>query len=690
MIDACGRNEYYQILPKSNHDKPQAKFSHELDIDPSLIASFSSFYCHSVYITTKGEIRGIGYNKDGRIISSLPKKILNNYTEFEIKNKEGHLMTPLSAVCGKDYSLYLVTEKKNGNKAHLAYSYPNIKTDHPLFLNIGEVTPVSLFGGYCHSAAIDDNGSILFIPNSISNSPKTKIELVSLPDDEEAVNIACCESFIVALSSTGKIYESGVKKGKLKFKEVEELKGKKIVFLNGLFRHCFVVTDEGVVYVKGEDTSGCLCLGEDVSSVSKFTKISSLSKYKIKAAFAGYSHSFFQTAKGKFLACGYNYYGQLHINEKKTDEYYTSPIETSIKNDVTFIIAGVCLTLTFDKEIQRMPNKVFKKFGENSELLKKYEEEIRALKEENEMLRKRLKSKKTNDEVEIIEQSGVRDMRRIEMIGRSSQSKVYKVARVEYYALKVYLMNKKSSSSKSSSKDSKKTLNSLNQLVRKCEIMNRVCHKNIIKTFGFCFGDENHSPSLLLEYCEYNLSDLVEELTDIQRVTAIYEISLAMKEVHAADLIHFDLKPENILFDDDKHVKVSDIVNSCVFDVSDLDNLKEAGIGTLKFMAPEILNESDGLTEKVDVYSFGVVVFFILSGGSYPKIKVREVADGKKAKIPKSMNKVARQLIGGCWSTEPDDRPSFEEIVDYIKDNKFKLIDGVEKSIKKINEFLSS
>lgn len=38
-----------------------------------------------------------------------------------------------------------------------------------------------------------------------------------------------------------------------------------------------------------------------------------------------------------------------------------------------------------------------------------------------------------------------------------------------------------------------------------------------------------------------------------------------------------------------------------------------AGVGTQKFMAPEILNENE-YDEKVEIYSFSVVLFFILTG----------------------------------------------------------------------------
>lgn len=66
-----------------------------------------------------------------------------------------------------------------------------------------------------------------------------------------------------------------------------------------------------------------------------------------------------------------------------------------------------------------------------------------------------------------------------------------------------------------------------------------------------------------------------------------------------------------------------------------------------------------------------------------------EQGNGKKAKIPKEINEVSRDLILRCWSTNAEDRPSFSEIVEFINSKKFSLIDGVEKDIDVIKKFLS-
>lgn len=77
--------------------------------------------------------------------------------------------------------------------------------------------------------------------------------------------------------------------------------------------------------------------------------------------------------------------------------------------------------------------------------------------------------------------------------------------------------------------------------------------------------------------------------------------------------------------------------------------------------------------EKVDVYSFGTLVFFVLSGGNLPKIKIKERDSGKKAEIPSSFNEFSKKLLNECWNFNPKDRPSFQMILDDFERNHYNL-----------------
>lgn len=208
------------------------------------------------------------------------------------------------------------------------------------------------------------------------------------------------------------------------------------------------------------------------------------------------------------------------------------------------------------------------------------------------------------------------------------------------------------------------------------EILNNLNHINIIKTFGFCTGDETHQPAMLLEYCPKNLKDFIEAKhyspTDI--ILIIVQICKAMKYIHENNIIHRDLKPENILLDGNKVVKLSDFGISKLVTKEEQTTTFTKGIGSLLFMAPELFKKEGSYDFKVDVYAFGTVLYFVLTGGNLPEIGIKDVLEGKKAEIPYYVNKFSADLINKCWSSSPDERPSFTDIVKEIEDNHYNLI----------------
>ena len=106
------------------------------------------------------------------------------------------------------------------------------------------------------------------------------------------------------------------------------------------------VSKEGRVFGCGSNEHGKLGIGKETKSVLSFTEISSLGRYEIKSAYAGYSHSLFITQTGQILLCGYNSGGQLLLSSGPGEDVYL-PTETTIKCSATFCIAGCCLNIVF-------------------------------------------------------------------------------------------------------------------------------------------------------------------------------------------------------------------------------------------------------------------------------------------------------------------------------------------------------
>ncbi|KAK8883863.1 hypothetical protein M9Y10_042963 [Tritrichomonas musculus] len=298
-------------------------------------------------------------------------------------------------------------------------------------------------------------------------------------------------------------------------------------------------------------------------------------------------------------------------------------------------------------------------------------------------------------EIEIWSPEEINQLEKVKKIGRGATSKVLKVSRNVFYALKIF----NAEVCKSDKKPSKKYVDSddenedenddkieidfekMKKFFYEYELLNQLDHPNVVKTFGFCYGNRKQPPSILLEYCPFNLRDFIlkRKLKDVDIVRIIVEICNAMKYVHQLGIIHRDLKPENILLSTTRKVKLSDFGISRLVTPETQTESYTQGIGTLQFMAPELLSKRAKYNEKVDVYAYGVVVYFILTGGELPNISIIDVGNGKKAKIPRTVNKFSQKLIYSCWSQNPNDRPSFAEIGDLIAKNGYALIDDIDE-----------
>ena len=225
----------------------------------------------------------------------------------------------------------------------------------------------------------------------------------------------------------------------------------------------------------------------------------------------------------------------------------------------------------------------------------------------------------------------------------------------------------------------------IKQLYLEYEMLNNLNHPNIIKAYGFFYGDKNNDPAILLEYCKFNLEQVIKDLDDIYLVGIIYEICSAMRYVHAKKIIHRDLKMKNILINLKKHVKICDFGISKVMDLTTQTSMTH-GIGTIPFMAPELFEIDAKYNEKVDVFAFGVIMFYILPNGQTPKYSVPGHYEG--IEFPSRINELSRQIIKQCLMTLPNERPSFKQILKMITINDFLLIDGIENDISILKKHL--
>jgi serine/threonine protein kinase len=110
-----------------------------------------------------------------------------------------------------------------------------------------------------------------------------------------------------------------------------------------------------------------------------------------------------------------------------------------------------------------------------------------------------------------------------------------------------------------------------------------------------------------------------------------------------------------------------------------------------RYLAPECY---EGIFHgPSDVFAFGLILFEILVGRPpFPKNFTRwQIAwivafEDRRPEIPDFVPAPARELIENCWATDPDDRPTFEEIVDRLAEMQFRVTACVNSA--KVAEFV--
>lgn len=345
----CGCNCFHQLDDQSNNKDSVGRpiISPFQDLNSSFtnkISSYSTYYDHTIAITKEGKIFTIGDNSEGQISNFINKKKIDKFMHFKIDddNNKYHF---ISAVCGKNYTLYLASEIKTSGKRELIYSHKKLK--NAAFISLTKYRPVSLFGGSTNAAVVDEKGSFMFFPDNSSNLADNP-EHVSLPNGERTVSIACCQKFIVVVSSSSSVYYSEIndKPTFVNLRKIESLQNQQIIDVSGTFDHCFALSKDGRVFAFGSNKEGQLGIGEHVHELNEFIEISTHLHSKIKAVYAGANHSLFLTEDGRILACGSNRFGQL-LNDEPTKKIAWIPIETKIANNACFCVAGVGISVVF-------------------------------------------------------------------------------------------------------------------------------------------------------------------------------------------------------------------------------------------------------------------------------------------------------------------------------------------------------
>lgn len=154
--------------------------------------------------------------------------------------------------------------------------------------------------------------------------------------------------------------------------------------------------------------------------------------------------------------------------------------------------------------------------------------------------------------------------------------------------------------------------------------------------------------------------------------TILYAILKALAYIHSHDELHRDVKPGNALIGEDGQVKIADFgVAATLNENGQRKNARYTVIGTPCYMAPEILQEETGYTQKADIWSFGITAIELATGQApysnlQPLAVVQKILKAPPPILtPKSGEYSPEfcQVIKACLNHDPTKRPTADDLL---------------------------
>ncbi|KAK8893048.1 hypothetical protein M9Y10_030307 [Tritrichomonas musculus] len=410
-----------------------------------------------------------------------------------------------------------------------------------------------------------------------------------------------------------------------------------------------------------------------------FSKASDVYSYGIMA---------YEILAGKYAYYRENLYKLLgDIMEGKRPEF-DFPISDSYKNIIEKCWADDMNNRpSFDEIVDLLKNDALLKdidiseFYEYADFIDSYNKGI--VKEANFHKVESTIEKPKKDESEIVISPDVKQVdldkfERKHKIGKGGFARVYKViekSTKKIYAAKI-MMNELSDLDKSQKKN----------LAHELEVISSINYVSVMKFIGYSLTNFNNKekPVIISEILPNGslagILDLenhkcgIKGWDNTKKFINIYCVASAMKYLHSKNILHRDLKPDNVLLDEYLYPKLSDFGLSKYLKISEVDETQTLNvIGTPPYISPEIWTDTN-YTDASDVYAFAMIIYEILTNEKPAKqfklpeiIYYQVIFKHYRPKLTESIPKCYKNLIEKCWAEDPDERPTFDEIIDLLK-----------------------